>query len=413
MVITMHKNSTKYPNKIIKELSLLRKGRGVSPAKMTYCSLLREIAAGAIGVDSNSITNSQAHNLLLAEIAKLPSTPPSMALRYAFSLAEEAKNFGSLTQRRAALAKALNKHTDTIIRYENQAIGELAQYLVDSHNTALKPLTSPSHSVTILESQHRNIMRDTVILNLPGFLPVANRAHELVDLLEQSQRPFLEMSVEIKFLPSSRGNNWYRLEARYAFSGTRNMFRIAAVMDSRDGERLMTHGLIDEFHELNNKIDPTQEMRSIINTSCFIAYNHSAKSRKLFRFKELEPMQTDRLIQSIGEPLKAQCRLLEVIIPSKWQEENITYEYRSTLNLRDDIHYAYWYAPSMMYVKKLVFDYSDFPGVDSWNFIVMPFLGNLVGEGVRTPYSFVAHPNNWIMPGHGIALVWEAKPEVH
>lgn len=407
----MQKNSIRYHNKIIKELSLLRKGRGISPAKMTRCSLLREIAAGAIGVDSNSITNSQVHNLLLAEIAKLPSTPPSMALRYAFSLAEEAKDIGGLTQRRATLAETLNKHTDTIIRYENQAISELALYLVDSHSTTLKPLPYPSHSVTARESQQRNIMRDTTILNLPGFLPVADRAHELVDLLEQSQRPFLEISVEIKFLPSNRGDNWYRLEARYAFSGTRNTFRIAAVMDSRDGERLLAHGLIDEFHELNDKIDPTQEMRSIINTSCFIAHNHAAKSRKLFRFKELEPMQTDRLIQSIGEPLKAQCRLLEVIIPDKWQAEGTTYEYRSTLNLRDDIHYAYWYAPSMMYAKKLVFDYSAFPNIDSWNFIVMPFLGNLVGEGVRTPYSFVAHPNNWIMPGHGIALVWETKPK--
>lgn len=408
----MQKKSTKYYHaKLVTELSSLRKGRGLSPAKMTRCATLREVAARAARADDNGITNSQIHNLLLAEIAKLPHNTPLTALRFAFSLAEEARNLDTLQQRRQALAHLLGKHPDTIIRYENQAINDLALHLeeLDAATRQKSPVqagtpVNPNH-------QHMGIMRDTATLNLSGLLPVANRASELVGYLEQSQRPFLEATVVLKLVSCSRGDDWYRFEMRYTFTGVRSTFRLAVVTDREDGEQLLTRGLIDEFHNinLNDSVDPAQEMRVIMNSARFIAHNHESKSQKLFRLHELDSPQADRLLRSAGGPLKSQCRFLEISIPSEWQNGDITYEYRSAFNLRDDIHYAFWYAPSMMFVKKLVFDYSDFPGVDTWDFIVMPFLGNLVGESTRNLHSFTAHPNNWIMPGHGIALVWEAK----
>ncbi len=136
--------------------------------------------------------------------------------------------------------------------------------------------------------------------------------------------------------------------------------------------------------------------------------NHRQGSQKLFRFQELEQGQADRLLQSTGKPLKAHCRFIEVTIPPQWQAEDVVYEYKNVLNLRDDIHYAYWYAPSMMYLKKLVFDYSSFPNIESWNVVAMPFLGHVGRESTRGSHSFVVHSNSWIMPGHGVALMWEA-----
>lgn len=393
------------------ELSLLRKGQGISTAKLHSATLLRDIAAYANNVDSNSLTNSQVLNFLLTEITKLPHTPNFSALRYAFALEKEAKAYPTLSQRRKLLAQKLNKHPDTIIRYENQAIDELAARLQEA-------ATKPEHTIRAFGtfppapsqdvSTQKNIMRDTAVLNIAGLLPVANRAPELVNYLEQSQRPYLEMNVEIKFLPSNRGKDWYRLEVKYTFSGMRDTFRLAIVIESEDGERLMTQGLVDDFYKLNNQIDPRQEIRSIINNSRFIAHNHTTHSQKLFRFHELAADRAHGLLESIGGPLKEQCRFLEIGIPLQWQNKDITYEYRSALNLRDDVHYAYWYAPSMMYLKKLVFDYSQFPRAHTWSFVVMPFLGNVAGESLRGDHTFTVRPNSWVMPGHGVALVWEA-----
>lgn len=403
----MQKGRTKYHDKLVDELTLLRKVSGVTPAKMHYKIALRGIAARAIGVDDNKITNSQIHSFLLGEIAKLPPTTPFTALRHAFGLAEIMTTDGKLSQRRRALALDLDKHEDTVVRYENQAISDLAAHLeAASGNTRPRTRTQTNTSPTAL---HR-IIRDTVKLSLPGLLPVANRGPELLEYLEQSQRPYLETSVDIKLTPSSRGVNWYRLKVKYTFTGRRDTFRLAVVMNGEDGEQLLAQGLVDEFQKLNDTIDPRQEIRTVRNNSRFMAYNPTLRSQKLFRFRELDPIQAQTLLQSTTRPLKAPLRVLEVKLPIPWQSEGIVYEYRSTFSLRDDIHYAYWYAPSMMFVKKISFDYSEFPQVDRFDFVTIPLLGNVTGNSTRKEYSFVVRPNSWVMSGNGIVAVWEVKP---
>lgn len=408
----MQKKYTKHHHKLKREFALLRKGHGISPAKLHNKLLLREIAAQATGVEDNSITDGQIYSFLLIEINKLPHTTAFTALRYALAVADETKIDNTLYQRRRRLASLLKKHPDTIIRYENQAIDDLIAQLIglarnftgSDKSPASNHLDSSKRSVT-----HTAIIRDTAILNLSGLLPIAGRAPELVQYLEQSQRPYLDVTVEVKFLPSSRGVDWYRLDIKYIFTGMRETFRLAVVIESHDGEQLMTAGLIDDFHKLNDRIDPRQEIRTIINNSRFTARNHTTSKQKMFRFLQLEPSHANTLLQSVDRSVKNPCRLIEVTIPPEWRGKDITYEYESTFNLRDDIHYAYWYAPSMMYVKKLVYDYSEFPGIEKWNFVAMPFFGNVSGKSIRDEHSFTVHPNSWIMPGHGIALTWEPR----
>lgn len=399
----MHKKYTKYYLKLVAELSSLRKGNGLTPAKLQSKVIVREVMVRAQG--SNNLTNSQIHNLLLIEISKLPASPAVAALRNAFCLENATKTHNTLFQRRQELASSLGKHPDTIIRYENQAIHDLALQL-EEHGAA--PVQSPQNT-NIHQLQQTRALHATAVASLSGLLPIASHAPELVSYLEQSQRPYLEMNIDITFLPSPRGANWYRVETAYHFQGMRSAFRLAVVVDDEDGEYLIAQGLIDDFHKLNDRIDPKREIRAIISGSRFTAYDRMAATQKLLRFHELDPTEVRLLLQSVGKPLKSYCRFLEVTIPPQWQKENINYEYRSAFSLRDDIHYAYWYAPSMMFLKKLTFDYSQFPSAPSWNFIVMPFLGNITAESTRTSHSFIAHPNNWVMPGHGIALMWEAK----
>lgn len=409
----MQKKYIRRHNKIKKEIALLRKGRGISSVKLHDKLVLREAIARAISIESGSITDGQVYSFLLMEIAKLPHTTTFTALRYALSLTDEEKVDHTLYQRRRRLSSLLGKHPDTIIRYENQAINDLAAKLEELARTstasAKQTDKASDHGTQKRLTARTAVIRDTAILNLSGLLPIASHAPELVRYLEQSQRPFLEVSIDVKFLPSGRGRDWYRLDVRYVFTGVRETFRLAVVTESQDGERLMTAGLIDEFHKLNDQIDPRQEIRTIINNSRFTAYNHATSKQKLFRFTQLDKALEDTLLQSVDKSLKNQCRFIEVAIPLEWQGEDVTYEYQSTFNLRDDIHYAYWYAPSMMYVKKLTFDYSNFPEIEKWNFVSMPFLGNISDGSTRDTYSLTVRPNSWIMPGHGIALTWEAK----
>ncbi len=407
----MHKKGSKYQSRLLAELASLRKGRGIAPTKMHDKIVLREAMARAIGVDGNGITNSQIHNQLLIEIAKLPHTTPFTALRFALSLADEVKGEETLLQRRRTLARMLGKHPDTVIRYENQALDALVlrlKELGEEAGYASEPQGSPADYRTLERlGVYRDVMRDTAVLSLSGLLPVADKASDLVHYLERTQRPYLDMTAEIRILPSNRGEDWYRLDVKYIFSGVRDTFRLVIVMNVEDGERLLAQGLVDDFHKINDQIDPRQEMRTILNSSRFVAHNHARNSQKLLRFQELQPDQVETLLQSAGNPVKARCRFLEVSIPRQWQSEDVTYEYRSTFSLRDDLHYVYWYAPNMMHIRKLIFDYSKFPDLDKWNFTVLPFLGNVAGDSVRGEHSFTVRPNDWIMPGHGFALVWE------
>lgn len=407
----MHKKYTKYHMKLLTELILLRKGRGLTPAKLHNKMLIRDIMSRTSS--THNPTNSQVHNLLLEEIAKLPKGPITTALHYALNIADPAKESSTLFQRRSELASLLNKHTDTIIRYENQAFHELALLLEERDSntpptTSLKERTRPQPSQITAQTK---IIRSTATASLTGLLPIGPRGPELITYLEQSQRPYLEVDITITFLPSPRGPNWYRIETAYKFQGLRDAFRLAVVTNDEDGEHLIAQGLIDDFYKLNDHIDPKREIRGIINGSRFTAHDRTNNTQKLLRFRELSPTQTTLLLQSVEEPLNAHCTFLEVTIPLQWQREGIHYEYQSAFSLRDDIHYAYWYAPSMMFLKKLTFNYLEFPNASSWNFTVMPFLGAITSESIRTPHSFTARPNNWIMPGHGIALTWE--PKIH
>jgi hypothetical protein len=400
----MHKKYTKHHLTLVAELASLRKGSGLTPAKLQGKAGIQEVIARTH--NGSGFTNSQIHNLLLTEISKLPNSTTSTALRYAFCLDDNIQACNTLFQRRRELADRLGKHPDTIIRYENQAIHNLALQLEEPTSTSPLLLSPQDAGARQLQT---TALHTAAVASLSGLLPIATHAPELVNYLEQSQRPYLEMNIDITFSASPRGTNWYRVETAYNFQGKRSAFRLAVVLDNEDGEYLIAQGLIDDFHKLNDRVDPKREIRTIINGSRFIAYDRMAATQKLLRFQELDPNEVNLLLQSVGKPLKSYCRFLEVTIPAQWQKENIDYEYRSSFSLRDDIHYAYWYAPSMMFLKKLTFDYSQFPSAASWNFIVMPFLGNITAESTRTSHSFITRPTNWIMPGHGIALMWEAK----
>lgn len=400
---TVHKTYISSDANLAKELADLRKGIGLIPARLTDKPTIRSLVARLTNLPLATLTNSQIHAFLITELAKTTSTRDGQALYNALGLAEGSKEI--LSERRALLAKRLHRHPDTIERYENQGVIAFI-----AHLGALQPTQVPYSSASYIQRLEEQVQksREATIVSLSGILSLERRAEELIGFLESSPRPYLDTNIDIIFQPSKRGEDWYSMVVAYTFQGKRETFRIAAVTINEDGERLMKLGLVDEFHQLNGSIEPTREIRAFINGSKLTLRHVNSDQQKLLRLKLLAPEQTKPLLQSVGEPLRGPCRILEIAIPHEWQTPETIYEYYSAINLRDDLHYAYWYAPSLMYVKKLTFDYSRFPGGDKWQFMALPFLGHIAGDVLdRDKRSFVLHPNSWIMPGHGIGLTWE------
>lgn len=402
----VHKTDSLSDTQLRQELADLRKGIGLTPTKLHGKPTIRGLLARLTDLPAASLTDSQVHAFLIAEIAKIKTSRNGQALYNALGLEEGGQN--TLSARRAALATQLRKHPDTIERYENQGLVEFAARLINQQS-AQAPSVSPSASSYLqhLEEQAAKSKAATT-LGLSGLLSLERRAEELISFLESSPRPYLDTNIDILFQPSKRGDNWYRMVVVYFFQGKRETFRTAVVTTNEDGERLMKLGLVDEFHKLNDTIEPTREIRALINGSRFTLRSSTSGHQKLLRLQLMDNGSTKQLLQSLDEPLLGPCRILEITIPYEWQTSDTIYEYYNAINLRDDVHYAYWYAPSLMFVKKLTFDYSKFPGKEKWQFMALPFLGHIAGDVLdRHKHSFILHPNSWIMPGHGIGLTWE------
>lgn len=402
----MQKRYTKqFHARLVKELTGLRKGEGLAPAKLQEKPTIRTIAARATNIQTDSITNHQVYDFLLAELVHLPNSFPFTALRNALGITNTANH---LSNRRAYLAREIERHADTIERYENRGISHFAGLLLEKESSALKtevPPQIPSY-VQDLERQ-TNALRQMVSTGLSAHLSLGPRAEHLIKYLELSRTPYLDTTIQLSFLPSSRGSEWYRFKLVYNFQGARNVFRVAVVLDSKDGERLMQAGLIDDFHQLNDPSRSAREISTIIANSKFILRNPSSGTQKLLRLKEIESATALRLLRSADTAFTKPCRLLEIEIPPEWQSPDITYEYHSIVNLRADEHYAYWYSPGLIFLKKLTFDFSEFPDANRWNFHVLSFMGHTTGTLLSKERRYTLQSNTWIMPGHGIGLVWQ------
>lgn len=388
--------------RLAKELSSLRKGKGLTPLKLQEKPTIRMVAARVASTTVDNLTDNQVYSFLLSELSRLTDNTATTALKNALGVDSR---HGNLSARRLELAAKLTKHPDTIERYENQGITNFSAHLTE-HSLHLQD-TSPLPSLYIqeLEAQAKATRAMTVV-GLTNHLSLANHGEDLMSYLESPRKPYIDASVHITLLPSSRGNQWYRLHQSCSFQGSRESFRIAVVLNNNDGEQLMASGLVDDYHQLYNPDNLRRDIKAIAANSTFIIRNLQTHTQKLLRFRELEPEETSRVLQSVSEPLAGACWLLEVIVPPKWQTEVCSYEYQNTIHLQVGCC-AYWYAPTLMYLKKLTFEFSRFPEKHTRTFFLQHFLGHAPGTVFAEEHRYTLHLNNWVMPGHGIVLVWQ------
>lgn len=389
--------------KLTQELSLLRKGIGITPLKLQNKPLIRSLAAHATVTPNDSITDNQVYSFLLSELAQLAHTTQIQALQTAFGMGTSQK---TLSRRRLQLATKIAKHPDTIERYENQALSLFASHLLerDLVSKSNSRLVSPLY-IQELETQAKTTRLMTT-MGLSSHLSLDERGEDLMHYLEQPRKPYLDATVHITLLPSTRGDTWYRFRMSYNFQGGRESFRVAVVLDSADGEQLMASGHVDDYHRLDNPNSPRRDIKAIIASSKFIIRNPRRNSQRLLRFRELTSEQAAQILTSTTKPLANLCWLIEIDIPPEWQTKECTYEYLSWINL-PIASVAYWYSPTLMYLKKLTLDFSQFPGAHKRDFFLLPFLGHAPGTVTEEKYLYILKLNGWIMPGHGIVLGWQ------
>lgn len=394
--------------KLIRELSLLRKGTGLTPTKLYKTPTLETVASHIANTPASSLTNHQIYNILVTEIAH---SPQDIFLDAATNALGIKSSSTGLLKRRRELAARLNKHPDTIERYENQGLTNLASRLIERGHASDDNPSERRRSVGTYRLQklehYTETTRAIADLSLGSHLSVGEHASSLLSYLQQTQRPYLDAVVSIRLSSSHRGDDWYKFRLKHTFRGIRETFRIAVVLDNEDGEQLMASGLIDDFHKLIHPDDFRQDIKTIITSSKFLLRNPENNTQKLLRFKELDASAAQRVFQSAATHFVHPCRLLEVTVPLEWQTPEVIYEHQSILHIKTDVQYAYWYSPGLMHLRKFTFDFSDFPDADKRHFFVQTFLGQMSGTFHQDRNLFTLDRTTWVMPGHGLALIWQ------
>ncbi|HEX6258099.1 MAG TPA: hypothetical protein VFZ48_01310 [Candidatus Saccharimonadales bacterium] len=392
--------------RLIQELSPLRKGKGIAALRLHNKPTLRTIAARSLAISPDSLTDSQLYIFLTSELSSMGTDHTIIALQNALGISA---SHDTLSERRRHLSALTAKHPDTIERYENEGISKFAAYLAE--RDLLAPVnndTSPVSPLYLRELEAQaQATRTMTVTGLTHHLSLADYGEELMHYLESPRKPYIDTTVHIALLPSSRGSGWYRFRLTYSFCGGRESFRVAVVLNSADGEQLLANGLIDDYHQLHNPTNPERDIKAIIANSKFMIRNSQTNAQKLLRLRALQTKQAEQVLQSASTPLNDSVWLLHIAVPPRWQTEECTYVYQSLLELQIG-SYAYWYAPTLMLLQQLSLDFSQFPQVDQWEFSLQPFLGHSPGT-VAEKYVYTLHLNNWIMPGHGIMLMWQLK----
>lgn len=406
------RESDKKVNNILqKELYSLRKGEGLTIAKLEHLSLLPNIIARTTGMPLQHTSIDQLQTYIIHEIDRLPNGVEAMALNNAFALGW--RDPGTLTRRRQALAQKLDKHADTIEAYENRAIATLARRLA-SYTARAETPRIPNHGTISRPKDHfENAMRTLLSKGLGELLQVDTHENDLLRCFTPNIQPYLDTSVEWLLLPSSRGSKWYSNRIRYTFRRKKEYFRIAITSSSLDSEALMVSGLVDEVIKLDRSPHDKFEMSDILQSTRFVVKEISGR-QQLYSFSELDPLITQQLLAHLWQIDKTDCRIIEVQIPKEKITDDTIFEYWLTYHLQLKEQYAYWYAPSLMFLNNITLDVSRFPGRKNWDFHILPFFGHVFPGTIEpTGDRFTMPANSWIMQGHGIALSWQRKEDGH
>ncbi len=390
---------------LFRELLQFRKGRGLTHWKLNEAVQLKRVVARHIGLPEKELSAGQLHAYLLYEVGRLEIGPVTEALRHAFAINWKG-NHRTLTERREDLALQLGRHPDTVKAYENQAIKELAHRLGRTDEKDVSPGRLATTTVEQPTPSHLKALRNAATESLTGLYSLGKNGSKILQTLGRST-PFLDVDYVCWLSPSERGPEWYKFIINYKFRTTRTTFRLGTCASPLDTGTLMATGVVDDIIQFDDGTDLSKELQSVLVENWrLVAYDSQRDISKVLPFSELSKHETKKLLDGIWQLDPANCRILEVTVPEAFRNGNVTYEIRATMELGAD-GYAFWEAPSLMFLNTITIDLSGFSGQDTPRFSVKPFLGNLFPAVVESERRvFHLSVNSWITSGHGVAIIW-------
>ena len=388
---------------ILSELRSLRKGSGLSPWKVRRATTLRSVIAAQMSLDVSEISPAQVYEYLIDVLTKLGDSVEARATRNAFALGTTSDQ--SLMKRRQDFSKSLGRHADTVEIYENHGIDELANRLVSVEGVIEAKTITPKGRV---HTPAMDTARSMITQGMAELYALGPRASEVHKFFDRQVMPYLDANVEWLLRRSSKGSDWYEYALRYTFRTKKDLYRIGIVTSVHDCEILMASGIVDDVIKLVGENIDLQEETERITTSCqFIVHDSEHGTRLPLHFQLLPSTERETLLKPMWQSNHGSINIIEVQIPYSSDESTI-YEYSQTFDVCVSEHYAYWYSPGLMYLNNITIDFSDFPNREKWKFYVQPFLGPVFpGALGYDTHRYSVAARNWIMQGHGFALMWQ------
>lgn len=386
------------------ELQQLRKGAGLVTWKLEQAQAVKAAIAMQLEMSPDALALPQIHAYLLHEINNLNNTDGAEALKNAYRI--DASLSPTLTRRRSEFSIQINRHSDTIKAYEDQAIEEL------THRLLAPPANRPSQTRSTVANNpsQEGALQRAATESLAGLYQFGNHKKEIVRMLGKNPNPYLDANVECILSASKRGSNWYTYRYRYTFRSTKTNFRIGITASAHDTSALIASGLFDEMIQLNEGVDYDQELPGIITNCRFVVHDIQNNLQQSLWFAEMDAPKRRELLGRTWQVDADECRVIELQVSPVDSNDSVFYELRIDYDLRVDEHYAYWETPGLMYLNTLTLDISGFPERDKWQFFLKPFLGTaFTGSFDPSGNRFTLPANSWISAGQGIVAIWQEK----
>ncbi|HEX8763082.1 MAG TPA: hypothetical protein VF733_04985 [Candidatus Saccharimonadales bacterium] len=390
---------------LFRELQRFRKGQGLVHWKLKEATYLKKVVAIHLGLPEKELSAGQLYSYLLYEIEKLGQGPATEALRHAFAInRRDAPR--TLTDRREDLALHMGRHPDTVKAYENQAIKELAYRLgrADIRTPQSRVAAAPIERAT---PDHLRALKNAATESITGLYALGENGSKILQTLGRSRQPFLDVDYSCSLSPSERGSEWYKFSFEYRFKTAKTTFRMGACASPLDTSTLMASGVVDDIIQFDDSADLSSEV--LLEGWHLVAHDTQQGTSKVLAFSEVSKQERKNLLDGVWQLDPDKCRILEVTVPDVFRHDAVTYEIRATMQLDINGHYAFWEAPSLMYLNTITIDLSNF-GDDAKGGLqcsVKPFLGNLFPTVVESErHVFHLSVNSWITSGHGVAIIW-------
>lgn len=389
------------------ELRQLRKGNGLTHSKLRQSKQLQKIVAKHVGLSEAELSTGQLYSFLVYELEELGNSIEIDSLKNAFALSQK-NNPRALTERREDFALQVGRHPDTIESYENRTLEELVHRLMMRPAGHKKPSevakVSPPIAKRVTDDPYDSLKKAAVVC-LNGLYSLGDEGASILQAFDHSPRPFLDVHYTCALSPSEQHPDRYTFNINYRLKTTKTTFRLGVCTTAQDTGVLMAAGLVDEIMQLSSDVDITSEVSTIVKRWRIVIHDPQKPGSTTLRLSEVSARERQQLLSNVWQLDADACRIVEATVPEVFHDADVIYEIMADLDIHSDEHYAFWEAPSLMYVNTVTIDLSKVKNLA--DFTVKPFLGSRFPTVLESKtHIFHLSVNSWVMPGHGVAIIW-------